>query len=39
MGLTLHFAAYMAESIRGAITGVDRSQWEAEPRRDDPGPD
>ena len=29
MGLTLHFAAYMAESIRGAITGVDRSQWEA----------
>ena len=29
MGLTLHFAAYMAEAIRGAITGVDRSQWEA----------
>ena len=29
MGLTLHFSAYMAESIRGAITGVDRSQWEA----------
>jgi putative amino-acid transport system permease protein len=29
MGLTLHFAAYMAESIRGAIVGVDRSQWEA----------
>lgn len=29
MGLTLHFAAYMAESIRGAILGVDRSQWEA----------
>ena len=28
-GLTLHFAAYMAESIRGAILGVDRSQWEA----------
>ncbi|MDO5630720.1 MAG: amino acid ABC transporter permease [Paracoccus sp. (in: a-proteobacteria)] len=28
-GLTLHFAAYMAESIRGAIIGVDRSQWEA----------
>jgi putative amino-acid transport system permease protein len=28
-GLTLHFSAYMAESIRGAITGVDRSQWEA----------
>jgi putative amino-acid transport system permease protein len=29
MGLTLHFAAYMAEAIRGAILGVDRSQWEA----------
>ncbi|MFG6518616.1 MULTISPECIES: amino acid ABC transporter permease [Sulfitobacter] len=29
MGLTLHFAAYMAESIRAAIMGVDRSQWEA----------
>lgn len=29
MGLTLHFAAYMAESIRAAIVGVDRSQWEA----------
>lgn len=29
LGLTLHFAAYMAESIRAAITGVDRSQWEA----------
>lgn len=29
MGLTLHFAAYMAESIRAAIIGVDRSQWEA----------
>ncbi len=29
MGLTLHFSAYMAESIRAAITGVDRSQWEA----------
>jgi putative S-methylcysteine transport system permease protein len=29
MGLTLHFAAYMAESIRGAIIGIDRSQWEA----------
>ena len=28
MGLTLHFSAYMAESIRGAILGVDRSQWE-----------
>lgn len=29
LGLTLHFSAYMAESIRGAILGVDRSQWEA----------
>ncbi|MGI3127895.1 amino acid ABC transporter permease [Nitratireductor sp. PBL-C9] len=29
MGITLHFAAYMAESIRAAILGVDRSQWEA----------
>ncbi|MCQ0969560.1 amino acid ABC transporter permease [Paracoccus sp. TK19116] len=29
MGLTLHFAAYMAEAIRAAISGVDRSQWEA----------
>lgn len=29
LGLTLHFAAYMAESIRAAIMGVDRSQWEA----------
>ena len=29
IGLSLHFAAYMAESIRGAILGVDRSQWEA----------
>ncbi|SFG94495.1 amino acid ABC transporter membrane protein, PAAT family (TC 3.A.1.3.-) [Palleronia marisminoris] len=29
MGLTLHFSAYMAEAIRAAITGVDRSQWEA----------
>lgn len=28
-GLTLHFAAYMAESIRAAILGVDRSQWDA----------
>ncbi len=26
MGLTLHFSAYMAESIRAAILGVDRSQ-------------
>nr|WP_181705177.1 amino acid ABC transporter permease [Chthonobacter rhizosphaerae] len=29
LGLTLHFAAYMAESIRAAIVGVDRSQSEA----------
>ena len=29
IGLTLHFSAYMAESIRGAILGIDRSQWEA----------
>nr|WP_325248936.1 amino acid ABC transporter permease [Amylibacter sp.] len=29
MGLTLHFSAYMAESIRAAISGVDRTQWEA----------
>lgn len=29
MGLTLHFAAYMAESLRGAILGVARDQWEA----------
>jgi putative S-methylcysteine transport system permease protein len=29
MGLTLHFSAYMAESIRAAIIGIDRSQWEA----------
>jgi putative S-methylcysteine transport system permease protein len=29
MGLTLHFSAYMAESIRGAILGIDRAQWEA----------
>jgi putative amino-acid transport system permease protein len=29
LGLTLHFSAYMAESIRAAIVGVDRSQWEA----------
>ncbi|MDO5621655.1 MAG: amino acid ABC transporter permease [Paracoccus sp. (in: a-proteobacteria)] len=29
IGLTLHFAAYMAVSIQAAITGVDRSQWEA----------
>ncbi|WP_273429281.1 amino acid ABC transporter permease [Marinobacter sp.] len=29
MGLTMHFSAYMAESIRAAIVGVDRSQSEA----------
>ena len=29
IGLTLHFSAYMAESIRAAIIGVDRSQMEA----------
>lgn len=29
MGLTLHFSAYMAESIRAAIVGIDRSQTEA----------
>jgi putative amino-acid transport system permease protein len=29
IGLTLHFSAYMAESIRAAITGVDKSQMEA----------
>ncbi|MDR7127136.1 amino acid ABC transporter permease [Pseudotabrizicola sp. 4114] len=29
IGLTLHFSAYMAESIRAAILGVERSQWEA----------
>lgn len=29
MGLTLHFSAYMAESIRATIVGVDRSQTEA----------
>ncbi|MDR9826927.1 amino acid ABC transporter permease [Vibrio sp. FNV 38] len=29
IGLTLHFAAYKAESIRAAIIGVDRSQMEA----------
>ena len=29
IGLTLHFAAYMAESIRAAIIGVDKSQMEA----------
>ncbi len=40
MGLTLHFSAYMAESIRAAILGVDRSQWEAaQAVGDDAGPD
>jgi putative amino-acid transport system permease protein len=29
VGLTLHFSAYMAESIRAAILGIDRSQTEA----------
>ena len=29
LGLTLHFSAYMAESMRGAIQGVARDQWEA----------
>lgn len=29
MGLTLHFSAYMAESIRAAIVGVDPSQVDA----------
>ncbi|WP_110668174.1 amino acid ABC transporter permease [Salinicola halophilus] len=29
LGLTLHFSAYMAESIRAAIVGIDRSQIEA----------
>ena len=29
IGLTLHFAAYMAETIRAAIIGIDRSQMEA----------
>lgn len=29
IGLTLHFAAYKAESIRAAIIGIDRSQMEA----------
>ena len=28
-GLSLHFGAYMAESIRGSILSVDRSQMEA----------
>ncbi len=29
LGLTLHFSAYMAESIRAAILGVDKAQMEA----------
>jgi putative amino-acid transport system permease protein len=29
LGLTLHFSAYMAESIRAAIVGINRSQTEA----------
>ncbi|ART82434.1 ABC transporter permease [Oceanisphaera profunda] len=29
IGLTLHFSAYMAESIRAAIISVDKSQMEA----------
>ena len=29
LGLTLHFAAYMAESVRAAILGIDKSQMEA----------
>ncbi|HIF9158093.1 amino acid ABC transporter permease [Photobacterium damselae] len=29
IGLSLHFAAYMAETIRGAILGIDNSQYEA----------
>ena len=29
IGLTLHFSAYMAESIRAAILGIDKSQMEA----------
>ncbi|WP_281647054.1 amino acid ABC transporter permease [Parendozoicomonas sp. Alg238-R29] len=29
LGLGLHFASYMAESIRGAIVGIDKSQMEA----------
>lgn len=29
IGISLHFSAYMAESIRAAILGVDRSQMEA----------
>jgi putative amino-acid transport system permease protein len=29
IGLSLHFAAYKAESIRAAITSIDNSQWDA----------
>jgi len=29
IGLSLHFSAYMAESIRAAIFGIDKSQMEA----------
>lgn len=29
IGLSLHFSAYMAESIRGAILGIDKHQMEA----------
>src|SRR5690606_31446684 len=29
VGLTLHFAAYMAESIRASILGINKSQMEA----------
>lgn len=29
IGLSLHFSAYMAESIRAAIIGIDKSQMEA----------
>lgn len=29
LGLTLHFSAYMAETIRASILGIDRSQMEA----------
>ncbi|NRB25930.1 amino acid ABC transporter permease, partial [Shewanella sp.] len=29
LALTLHFSAYMAESIRAAILGVDKAQMEA----------
>ncbi|WP_026971773.1 amino acid ABC transporter permease [Aliagarivorans marinus] len=29
IGLSLHFSAYMAESLRAAIQAVPRSQWEA----------